>query len=87
MKLKYVVFDTAFPVIFGEYFQHREVNGPGGKPTSAGFLTVSEIDTPEGSSFCQARILKATCYGESISLGVKSRGEQDAHLIDKMLNV
>lgn len=86
MKIKYVVYDNFYPVIFGEYFKHTDVKGGYKQATSAGFVRLQEIDTPEDSAFCQCRITKAHCYGESISLNLKSRGEEDARLIDKMLN-
>jgi hypothetical protein len=85
MKLKYVIYDDCYPVIFGEYFKHTDVR-TFKQATSAGFVSLKEVDTPESSQFCCARMLKAYCYGESFSLGVKSRGEDDARLIERMFN-
>jgi len=85
MKLKYIIFDHIRPVIFGDCFGHADIRA-NGKPTSAGFVSLQEIDAPEDSSFCQVRIIKASCYGESIGLGLKSLGEEDAHIIDRVLN-
>jgi len=84
MKLKYVVFDHTMPVVFGEYFQHSDVRGRG-IPTSAGFCSIREIDTPENSANPCVRMLKVSCYGESISLKLKSSPE-DERLIERMLN-
>jgi len=86
MKLKYVVYDECYPVIFGEYANHSDVSLKYKKPTSAGFVSLHEEDAPEGSPFCQVRILTASCYGESISLGVKSH-PNDARLIERLFNV
>ena len=86
MKLKYVIFDKFYPVVFGEYAQHCDVRISGRRATSAGFLYLSEIDAPTNSKFCQAKILKADCYGESISLHVKAEPGDDA-IIDKMFNI
>lgn len=59
MKLKYVMFDNCFPLIFGEHFSHDRVRGYvegcAGKPTSAGFFRINE----DGS---------VTTYDKSISL-------------------
>lgn len=86
MKLKYVIFDKFYPLVFGEYAQHKDVRINGMRPTSAGFLYLKEIETPPGSNFCQVRILKAECYGESISLNLKAQ-PGDSEIIDKMFNV
>lgn len=86
MKLKYVIINEAFPILFGEYFKHSDFASGHGKVTSAGFVTIKEIETPEGSPFCVARMLQAGCYGESVSLGVKSDPEWDQKLIERVLN-
>ena len=88
--IKYVIIDEIKPVLFSECHVHRDFNGfpspPGGeKITSAGFVSIREIDTPEESRLCTVRMLKSHCFGESTSLKMKP-GPNDEWLIDKMLN-
>lgn len=86
MKLKYVVFDDVFPVVFGEYAQHREVKiGLACKPTSAGFFTMAEVETPRESRFVGTRMIEVNPYGESISLNLKSK-PTDKFLLEKLFN-
>ena len=85
MKLKYVVYDDCFPVIFGEYFKHTEIQ-TFKQATSAGFVSLQEVDTPEGSQYYCSRMIKANCYGESVSLGIKSKGKEDERLLERMFN-
>lgn len=85
MKLKFVVFDEAYPVLFGEYLKHSDVHAKYHRPTSAGFVYLKEVETPEGSPFCTTTMTKASCYGESISLNLKPAAG-DEFLIERMLN-
>ena len=86
MKLKYVVFDEAFPVVFGEYAQHSEVKiGLACKPTSAGFFTMTEVDTPDGSKFCSSRMIEVNLYGESVSLNLKPKPD-DKRVLENLFN-
>lgn len=72
MKLKYVIFDHSLPVIFGTYFEHRDVRNLG-TPTSAGFCSIHEIDTPENrTDICACQMVEVQVWGESISLGLRS---------------
>lgn len=64
-QLKYIVLDNVFPIIFGDYFTHKDValrtlrlaSYAGGEPivTGAGFFTVNKD-------------LECTTYGRSESL-------------------
>ena len=81
-KSKYVIFDNslyAVPVIFSEFMNHNEVaaaiqiHAYGGKPISAGFCFIEDG--------------KYKCYGESKSLRIKSRPEEDARILNKYLGV
>jgi hypothetical protein len=85
MKLKYVIFDNLYPVVFGEYAQHSEVKIKFRTPTSAGFVQLREEDAPANSRFCSARITTASCYGESISLNLKS-DPKDERVIENLFN-
>lgn len=73
--MKYIVVDNGqwdAPVIFDEGVQHFNMaqNIPG-TLLSAGFV----VFTPDGLE----------CYGESVSLGVKARPEEDTKLINRMI--
>jgi len=85
MKLKYVVYDNSYVVVFGEYAQHKDVGIKYHTATSAGFFTMQEIDTPPNSKFCCSRMIEVNCYGESISLGLKSKPD-DKFLLEKLFN-
>lgn len=72
MKLKYIKNHYGF-VIFGETIQHKDIRIP--EIESAGFCYLSS----EGG------MVRAICYGESISLGLKSK-ETDSEEMTKFLN-
>ena len=84
MKMKYVVFDGAYPMVFGEYFQHKDVRALG-RPTSAGFLQIKEVEARPEHNTCCAQYTEVHPYGESISLGLKSK-EEDKFLLEKLFN-
>jgi len=71
MKMKYVLFDCNVVAIFSDVIQHTSIQAFGFTPISAGFLYFTEkgIQT----------------FGESLSLGLKSRPE-DGDIIAKILN-
>lgn len=74
MKIKYITFDTGLIeaiIIFPEYVMHRDI-GIQGKILGAGFIEV--IDG------------QWNCYGESISLKVKSRPE-DSKIANKYIGI
>ena len=80
-KSKYVIVETGMfvaPIIFSDLQKHNEVAmqfcSNRNKVLGAGFCFVDE----EG---------KYQCYGESVSLGVKSRGEEDSKFLNKYLGV
>lgn len=74
-KMKYIVVDDGLsdcPYIFPPHLQHfYMLSCVGGEIISAGFV----MFTPEGLE----------CYGESISLGIKSRPEVDTKLIKSLI--
>lgn len=84
MKLKYIVFDDALPVLFGEYFKHTDiVVKTEAEPTSAGFCTIKkEIVLQDG---VEAEHIKVDCFGESSSLNLKHR-PQDCKVIENLFN-
>lgn len=73
--MKYIVVDdglTDCPYIFPQHLQHfYMLSLVGGEIMSAGFV----VFTPKGLE----------CYGESISLGVKSRPDVDTKLIKSLI--
>ena len=76
-QMKYIIVDNGqwdAPVIFDESTQHftMAANTPG-TVIAAGFVRF----TTDGLE----------CYGQSISLGIASRGEEDSKMINKMLGV
>lgn len=80
MRLKYIIFDNAFPVVFGEYFKHSDMQISNGlKPTSAGFCIVkSENDDAKKHN-------KVICFGESTSLNLKS-SPLDSKMVERLFN-
>ena len=80
--LKYIIvsvcgFET--PIIFDSIITHIDVSIYAKNAISAGFCEIwSEIkdDLPQ---------IKVCCYGESESIGVKSRNEIDANIIESLL--
>ena len=71
-KTKYITFDNGLVdtiIIFPEFTQHRAIDLPG-KILGAGFISYSDNSWK--------------CYGESISLNVKSRPE-DSIIANKQL--
>jgi hypothetical protein len=87
MKVKYVIFDGLYPVIFSEAHKHSDFQHVGpGKPTSAGFCSIHEVDAKPEHDTCCTRWLEVQCYGESISLRLKSNPENDQRWLERMLN-
>jgi hypothetical protein len=85
MKLKYVIVDELYPIVFGECFQHKQFSRIG-KITSAGFCSISEVETPkERTDISTATMFQVSCYGESVSLGVKV-AENDEKQLEYLYN-
>lgn len=76
-KSKYIITEDNVPVIFSELApSHAEV-------ARALFPGLKII----GAGFCYIQDNQYVCYGESISLGVKSRGEQDSKVLNRRMGV
>ena len=77
MKCKYIIVEQGgheVPFVFSELNQHADVaRALGGKVTGAGFCFIDED--------------RYHCYGESISCNVKSRGEVDDKILNRLLGV
>jgi len=74
-RAKYIISERGVPVVFSELQQHGNVAHAlfgNQEIVGAGFVIV----TPSG---------KYKCFGESISLGVSSRGKEDSKILNNML--
>jgi len=76
LKTKYVVTKEGTIIVFPELLQHSEFRGF--EPISAGFISFGV--NKEGNPTC-------SCYGESISLGLKSNPEEDTIIAKRQLNM
>lgn len=77
--MKYVVIEShgvESPIIFPEWIKHDEVLKGHEKVVSAGFCSFSVGENGDGSTNPSV-----DCWGRSVSLKVKSRGEEDEDLI------
>ena len=76
--MKYVIFDDDTYLLFPSTVQHINVlinQGIGLKtPISAGFCMIKAINESE---------MKISCYGESVSLDLESRPEEDSEIIER----
>lgn len=75
LKTKYVITSGGEIIVFTELIQHKEFVRF--NPVSAGFISfgVNKVGNPT-----------CTCYGESISLKLKSR-EEDTDIAKRQLNM
>lgn len=74
-KVKYIKTEDNQIIVFGEYFTHDQFKRF--NPISAGFINFG-TDRYDGEMIC-------SCYGESISLGLKSDGKVDSELARKQI--
>lgn len=73
-KAKYIIINGMTPVVFPETLTHADVKfalAPGGECTGAGFVHINED--------------AYHCYGESVSLQVKSNGPEDSKILNRYL--
>ena len=76
MKLKYIIDEMSGFSIFAEYVQHDMAARP--------FQSHSDIVGAGFVSFTDGAVV---CYGESISLNIKSRGFVDSTIIAEKLDL
>ncbi len=84
-KMKYIIYmwhGKEVAMIFGSYLQHNELRSYG-TIVGAGFVSIYAVPDPTCPS--EGEILKVKCFGESVSLHIKSREKQDASVIEEML--
>jgi hypothetical protein len=68
-KVKYIKTKDKQIIVFGEYYTHDQFKKF--EPISAGFIWFGTVALGEPS---------CTCYGESISLGLKADEKEDSEL-------
>ena len=77
MKCKYIIVKQGSieqPFVFSELSIHADIaRAVGGEVVGAGFCFINE------DRYC--------CYGESVSCKVKTRGEKDENVLNRMLGV
>lgn len=78
-KTKYVIVDGN-AIIFSNLIQHSYMVGHNQKVDGAGFVYFNVDKDEDGNT-----IIICEAYGESISLGVKSRGEEDSKILTKQI--
>jgi hypothetical protein len=92
-RSKYIIIDygmNVVPIVFSELQQHAEVAralyATPDKILGAGFcfIEVVKITNQAGQTFHEPRY---KCYGESVSLKVKSREDEDSRFLNKYLGV
>lgn len=74
-KSKYILHRNGTPVIFSEVLKHSDV--------ARGLF--GSTDNIVGAGFCYIQDDKYHCYGESVSLNVKSGEEKDAKILNRFL--
>lgn len=86
-KVKYIIIVESMggnevPIIFSDLLAHNEVAG-NKTVISAGFVEIDSNSEDRDTDGCSE--LLVSCYGESVTLKVKSRKDVDAKLIiDRM---
>lgn len=89
MELKYIITNTNEYAIFSTGNSHDDIaRGMYGTPVSAGFLHL-EISAKFEDGIIQdtnETVLKTRCYGESISLHIISKHEEDDKFFYRKLN-
>jgi hypothetical protein len=75
MRMKYIISKDDTPVVFSDFQSHQEV------ASALSFLVL-------GAGFCHINDDKEfVCYGDSVSLNVKSRGTVDSLIINKVFGL
>jgi hypothetical protein len=76
-KLKYIIDVIGGFAIFPSYIDHDTVGN---------LMTKRGID-PVGAGFVDVFDGEVQCYGESVSMRMKSRGDEDSKVIAKLLDL
>lgn len=85
-RLKYIIDNYKNFVIFSDGNSHEDMaKGFYFKPVSAGFCTIDvDYETGEENNQYEKLIVNIHCFGESISLGLKSK-EEDEKIINSLI--
>lgn len=87
-KAKYIIIEGEFgveaPIVFSHLLTHVSVAG-GRKVLGAGKVSFGVVADPNDRGYEPRMVMEANCYGESISLGIKSRGYEDDKLIEQYI--
>lgn len=81
--MKYIIVEERgleLPIVFNEIMSHTQVAGLK-RVVSAGFCSFSPATNDNGEGF-----VKVNCWGHSLTLDVKSRGKDDAEIIQKTID-
>jgi hypothetical protein len=75
MRMKYIISKDDIPVVFSEFQTHEKM------ARALSFVVL-------GAGFCHINDDKEfVCYGDSVSLNVKSRGPVDSLIINKIFGL
>ena len=74
---KYVLVEGS-AIVFSPAIQHKDMIGYNQKCEGAGFVTFHYKEGDDDHIY-------AKCYGESISLGIKSRPEEDSKIVTRQI--
>jgi hypothetical protein len=78
-RAKYVIVGGS-AIVFSAVIQHKDMVGHNEKCEGAGFVYFKMAKDSFGDD-----IITAVCYGESISLGIKSREEEDSAIVTRQI--
>jgi hypothetical protein len=78
-RAKYVIVEGS-AIVFSAAIQHRDMVGYNQKCEGAGFVYFTMTKDSFGDD-----IITAVCYGESVSLGIKSRGAEDSAIVTRQI--
>ena len=81
---KYVIQNEVFPFICSAGTQHSDLCRYGG--TSAGFFSIRPHPTRMQNEYSLTPYLEVECWGESISLKLKSNPEKDKVILERLFN-
>lgn len=77
--VKYVIVDGS-AIVFSGAIAHKDMVGYNQKCEGAGF-----VEFYATKNKWEEAVIKAKCFGESISLGIPSRGEEDEFYINSQI--
>ena len=79
-KVKYIIADGS-AIVFSPALKHSEMAAGFNNIDGAGFVSFRSTQDEYGDT-----VIVANCYGESISLGIKSRGDLDSRIVTRQIS-